>query len=103
MKFNEIFQLGVVVRNLEAAVEIYTDELGYGPFEMGDGAFFADKVINGEIGPGLPMKTATYRSGTYEIELMDISMNQNFLDELRCRNGNLEILLAEKMEGADAL
>ena len=40
---------------------------------------------------------------TYEIELMDISMNQNFLDELRCRNGNLEILLAEKMEGADAL
>ena len=54
------------------------------------------------------IKTRTSNMGslyklTYEIELMDISMNQNFLDELRCRNGNLEILLAEKMEGADAL
>ena len=33
MKFNEIFHLGVVVRDLDKAVKIYTEELGYGPFD----------------------------------------------------------------------
>ena len=82
MKFNEIFHLGVVVRDLDKAVKIYTDELGYGHFELGDGAFFADKVINGEIGPGLPMKTATYRSGTYEIELIEPTGPSIYMDWL---------------------
>ena len=54
------------------------------------------------------VKTRTSNMGslyklTYEIELKDPNMNQNFLDELRCRNGNLEILITEKMEGADEL
>ena len=82
MKFGEIFHLGVVVRDLEKAVKIYEEELGYGPFEMGDGAFFADKVINGEIGPGLPMLTATYRSGTYEIELIEPTGPSIYMDFL---------------------
>ena len=60
MKFGEIFHLGVVVEDLEKALRIYEEELGYGPFEMGDGAFFDDKIVNGEIGPGLPMLSATY-------------------------------------------
>ena len=84
MKFNEIFHLGIVVENLDRAVEIYEKELGYGPFEMSDGAFFDDKVVNGKIGPGLPMKCATYRSGTYEIELIEPaghSIYKDFLDE----------------------
>ena len=82
MKFNEIFHLGVVVRDLDKAVKIYTEELGYGPFELGDGAFFADKMINGEIGPGLPMKTATYRSSTYEIELIEPTGPSFYMDVL---------------------
>ena len=86
MKFNEIFHLGVVVADLDRAVKIYTEELGYGPFEMGDGAFFADKIINGEIGPGLPMKTATYRSGTYEIELIEPTGPSIYMDFLQ-KNG----------------
>ena len=86
MKFNEIFHLGVVVADLDKAVKIYTEELGYGPFEMGDGAFFADKIINGEIGPGLPMKTATYRSGTYEIELIEPTGPSVYMDFLQ-KNG----------------
>lgn len=35
--------------------------------------------------------------------LLQRMQDQLILDELRCRNGNLEILLAEKMEGADML
>ena len=54
------------------------------------------------------VKTRTSNMGslyklTYDVELKDPHATQAFFDELRCRNGNLEILLAEKMEGADAL
>ena len=40
---------------------------------------------------------------SYDIELKDPQASQAFMDELRCRNGNLEILISEKLEGADAL
>ena len=40
---------------------------------------------------------------SYDIELKDSGSTQAFIDELRCRNGNLEILVCEKLEGADAL
>ena len=39
-------------------------------------------AINGEIGPGLPMKTATYRSGTYEIELIEPTGPSIYMDWL---------------------
>lgn len=84
MTFGKIFHLGIVVRDLEWAVSIYENELGYGPFEYGDGAFFQDKRINGEIGPGLPMKSAIYRGDGYEIELIEPtgpSLYQDFLEQ----------------------
>ena len=84
MQFGKIFHLGVVVRDLEKAVKIYKEEMGYGPFEMGDGEFFADKMINGKIGAGLPMETATYRGDGYEIELIEPkgpSVYQDFLEK----------------------
>ena len=40
---------------------------------------------------------------SYDLELKDPNAAQAFIDELRCRNGNLEILLSEKMEDSDAL
>ena len=83
MKFGEIFHLGIVVRDLDKAVEIYEKELGYGPFEMGDGAFFEDKIVNGRTGGGLPMRTATYRSGTYEIELIEPTGPSVYMDHLK--------------------
>ena len=54
------------------------------------------------------IKTRTTNMGSlyklsYDVALKDPNAAQAFLDELRCRNGNLEILLTEKMEGADAL
>jgi catechol 2,3-dioxygenase-like lactoylglutathione lyase family enzyme len=84
MKFSEIFHLGIVVRDLDRAMEIYEKELGYGPFERGDGAFFQDKIVNGQIGPGLPMRTAICRADHYEIELIEPagpSVYQTFLEE----------------------
>lgn len=82
MKFNEIFHLGIVVRDLHKAVRIYQEEMGYGPFEFGDGAFFDDKIVNGEIGPGLPMRTAIFRGDTYEIELIEPTGPSIYMDHL---------------------
>lgn len=84
MKFGKIFHLGIVVRDLDRAVTIYQDDMGYGPFEYSDGEFFKDKRINGKIGPGLPMKTAIYRGDGYEIELIEPtgpSLYKDFLDQ----------------------
>lgn len=82
MKFGEIFHLGIVVRDLEKAVKIYEEEMGYGPFEYGDGQFFQDKIVNGEIGPGLPMKSAIYRGENYEIELIEPTGPSIYMDYL---------------------
>ena len=54
------------------------------------------------------IKTRTSNMGSlyklsYDVELKNPTATQAFLDELRCRNGNLEILITEKPEGADAL
>lgn len=39
----------------------------------------------------------------YRIELKDRKKTQEFIDHLRCRNGNLEISIAEAAEGAEVL
>ncbi len=54
------------------------------------------------------VKTRTSNMGSlyklsYDLELKDPGDAQSFIDELRCRNGNLEILICEKAEEADTL
>ena len=39
----------------------------------------------------------------YRVEMKDAKQSQAFIDELRCRNGNLEISLSEVMGGMDEL
>ncbi len=39
----------------------------------------------------------------YKIELNNPSQLKEFIDELRCRNGNLEIAVSETVEGSDSL
>ncbi len=40
---------------------------------------------------------------TYKIELKDRAKTKEFIDKLRCRNGNLEISVAENPEGGEEL
>ena len=54
------------------------------------------------------VKTKTTNMGSlykllYRVELKDQRQTQEFIDELRCRNGNLEIAIAEIEEGSDEL
>lgn len=39
----------------------------------------------------------------YRVEMKDVKQSQSFIDELRCRNGNLEIALSEVLGGIDEL
>ena len=39
----------------------------------------------------------------YRVEMKDAKQGQAFIDELRCRNGNLEIALCEVMDGVEEL
>ena len=39
----------------------------------------------------------------YRVEMKDAKQGQEFIDELRCRNGNLEISLSEVQGGVDEL
>ena len=98
MKFGEIFHLGVVVADLDKAVKIYTEELGYGPFEIMDGGFFDDAIVNGEIGPGLPMKSAIYRSGTYEIELIEPTGPSIYMDHLQKKGPGVHHVILKSEE-----
>ena len=54
------------------------------------------------------VKTKTTNMGSlykllYRVELKNSDLAQEFIDKLRCRNGNLEIALAECTEGSDEL
>lgn len=54
------------------------------------------------------VKTKTTNMGSlyklfYKIELKDRKKIQEFIDKLRCRNGNLEISVAESAEGSEEL
>lgn len=40
---------------------------------------------------------------TYTIQLLDVKKTKEFIDELRCRNGNLNVLLSLKMDDTDDL
>lgn len=53
-------------------------------------------------------KTKTTNMGSlykliYRIEMKDNNLVQEFIDDLRCRNGNLEIAVTEIIEGSDEL
>lgn len=54
------------------------------------------------------VKTRTTNMGSlykllYHIEMKDRNQMQELIDKLRCRNGNLEIAIAEMEEGSDVL
>ena len=40
---------------------------------------------------------------TYHVTLKDLSQEKQFLDELRCRNGNLEVSLVKQEGNANEL
>ena len=81
--FTSILHLGIVVRDVEKAVEFYEKELGIGPWRIDDAyKFFSSLKVND--GYGLPIRTAICDSLGYEIELIQPvgpGIYQDWLDE----------------------
>lgn len=70
LKFGRICHLGIIVPDVDKAVKIYEENLGIGPWELGDSTdFFKDKNVNGKL--GLQTKGATFKGDGYEIELIE--------------------------------
>lgn len=68
-KFGKVIHLGIVVKDIHAAVEIYENEFGISPWEISEHAeFFKDKLVNGQL--GTDFASAIYRCDGYEIELI---------------------------------
>lgn len=69
LNFGKICHLGIIVPDVQKAIEIYEKVLGMGPWEIGDSAsFFADKMVNGK--KGLNVRNAIFRRDGSEIELI---------------------------------
>lgn len=77
------YQVGVVVRDLERAVEFY-QALGIGPFEEGPSAHALERRIYGEVVADAEVRGLVARMGDIEFELLQPvrgrTVQQEFLD-----------------------
>ncbi|MBM3132011.1 MAG: hypothetical protein FJZ95_03125 [Chloroflexi bacterium] len=106
-------QIGIVVKDIEKAVEYYTSTFGWGPFTI------QEHAMKGPLYRGKPtdcrLKLAIARSGTIEIELIQVlegeTPHTEFLREkgeglhhLRFRVDDLNAMLTElAREGIEPL
>lgn len=68
--FAAVCQIGMVVRNMDAALE-YFQALGIGPFESSqDPAPIVDRVVHGQPGPDAKNRISTTQMGAIELELV---------------------------------
>ena len=100
-------QVGIVVRDMDRAIEFYGATFGWGPFQV------LEASLEGIVYRGKPsncrLKTATAQSGDIEIELIQVLQGETphteFLREkgeglhhLRFRVDDLDVKLAEYAE-----
>lgn len=102
MKMGKIIHLGIVVEDVEKAVEIYETVLGIGPWEFKDDReFFAQMQVNG--GHGLNIKTAMYYGDGYEIELVMPTGEGVYADWLREKGPGLHHIKFETNDSYRAI
>ena len=82
--FARVAQIGVIVRDLEAALAFY-EALGLGPFKTSAGAApIVDREVYGKPAPDVKNRIATTRLGQVELELVQpvsgASMQREFLE-----------------------
>jgi methylmalonyl-CoA/ethylmalonyl-CoA epimerase len=83
--FAAVCQIGMVVRNMDAALEFFR-ALGLGPFESSsDPAPIVDRVVHGRPAPDVKNRISTTRMGAIELELVQPlsgeSVQKEFLDK----------------------
>jgi len=83
--FAAVCQIGMVVRNMDAALE-YFQALGIGPFESSnDPAPIVDRVVHGRPAPDVKNRISTTQMGAIELELVQPlsgkSIQKEFLEK----------------------
>ncbi len=83
--FAAVCQIGMVVRNMDAALE-YFQALGVGPFESSkDPAPIVDRIVHGRPAPDVKNRISTARMGAVELELVQPlageSIQKEFLEK----------------------
>ena len=82
--FARVVQIGVIVKDLEAATTFY-EALGLGPFKTGPGAApIVEREVYGKAAPDVKNRIATARLGEVELELVQpvsgASLQREFLE-----------------------
>ena len=100
--FARVAQIGVIVRDLNAATAFY-ETLGLGPFKTGKGtAPITDREVHGKAAPDVKNRIATAMLGEVEIELVQpvsgASLQREFL-ETRGEGVNHLGFVVEDLEG----
>lgn len=102
MKFGKIVHIGIVVRDLEKAVSIFEERLGIKPFELDNPESFFD-TMNVSGGRGLKIRTATYRGGDCEIELVMPTGEGLYMDWLNTRGPGLHHIKFDSEDSYEAI
>jgi methylmalonyl-CoA/ethylmalonyl-CoA epimerase len=83
LPWNRVYQVAIVVRDIEKAVKFY-ESLGIGPFMEGPSASAVERRIYGKLEPDTVVEGRISRLGSIEIELLQPvkgkSVQQEFLD-----------------------
>ena len=100
MKYGNIIHLGIVVANLEESIGYYESVLGIGPWEIEEPEpFFAQMQVSDPR--GLHIRTATFRGGPCEIELVQPTGEGPYADWLREKGPSMHHIKFECAEDYD--
>lgn len=85
-RWNATYQLGIVVRDLDAA-KAHFDRAGVGPFEEGESAKIVERQVHGRQANDVTVRGAAAKMGPVEFELLQPVSGGGILAEMLAENG----------------
>ena len=86
LPFAKVFQIGVMVRDMDAAMAYY-ESLGIGPFKERQGVGATERTLYGKPADDMRLRVSTASLGPVEIELMQPVAGQSIPAEYLDRYG----------------
>jgi 4-hydroxyphenylpyruvate dioxygenase-like putative hemolysin len=86
LPFGKVFQFGIVVRDMDAAIAYY-ESLGIGPFKERQGVGATERTVHGRPADDMRLRVSTASMGPVQIELMQPVAGQSIPAEYLERHG----------------
>jgi len=102
LPFAKVFQIGVIVRDMDAAMAYY-ESLGIGPFKERQGVGVTERTLYGKPADDMRLRVSTASLGPVEIELMQPVAGQSIPAEYLDRHGEGINHLAFRTEDCQAV